>query len=175
MSSPRPWGCFRAVRDSAQEHKVFPTPVGVFLRGLFHQCIQRGLPHARGGVSPCRAMQDPICESSPRPWGCFRSLLKRRPRKLVFPTPVGVFPRLDIFPDGSLSLPHARGGVSQAKRPTALNNLSSPRPWGCFYSTFDTLSELRVFPTPVGVFLSATGTKTLNKSLPHARGGVSLG
>ena len=50
-SSPRPWGCFRGLADSAGNTVVFPTPVGVFLFPGRARQQGQGLPHARGGVS----------------------------------------------------------------------------------------------------------------------------
>tara|TARA_R110000851_G_scaffold86648_3_gene188293 strand:- start:73689 stop:74066 length:378 start_codon:yes stop_codon:yes gene_type:complete len=74
-------------------------------------------------------------------------------RKLVFPTPVGVFPRYETFAWDSIRLPHARGGVSG---------------WGDLFRSYSD-----VFPTPVGVFPSPPMPKQQRPRLPHARGGVS--
>ena len=91
---------------------VFPTPVGVFLDLRAYLAISPGLPHARGGVSPEAETGKVSLASSPRPWGCFRSLLNRHKPQGVFPTPVGVF-LMNIFAENTtFSLPHARGGVS---------------------------------------------------------------
>ena len=71
----------------------------------------------------------------------------------VFPTPVGVFLslRLTIVPPACL--PHARGGVSAVGVHDVIRILSSPRPWGCFYTSGVLSFAESVFPTPVGVFL----------------------
>ena len=50
----------------------------------------------------------------------------------VFPTPVGVFPFVTWAKQIKISLPHARGGVSQKEMLSFDEALSSPRPWGCF-------------------------------------------
>ena len=50
-SSPRPWGCFFLEKYLKSIQDVFPTPVGVFLRGGFGRFGFYCLPHARGGVS----------------------------------------------------------------------------------------------------------------------------
>ncbi|SMG63830.1 conserved hypothetical protein [methanotrophic bacterial endosymbiont of Bathymodiolus sp.] len=52
-----------------------------------------------------------------------------------------------------LSLPHARGGVSDFLRHRFLEVRSSPRPWGCFLNFNLSKDGNGVFPTPVGVFL----------------------
>ena len=51
--------------------------------------------------------------------------------------------------------------------------VSSPRSWGCFFDLQTELQAQGVFPTLVGVFLSATSRTKCMASLPHARGGVS--
>ena len=50
--------------------------------------------------------------SSPRPWGCFQRRKNDGDDVYVFPTPVGVFLNRNAHIGFSLSLPHARGGVS---------------------------------------------------------------
>ena len=113
QSSPRTWGCFRQARTHLQAVGVFPTHVGVFLRLVSLSGISERLPHARGGVS--KLTLDAAIEeaSSPRTWGCFRPGFKAAPYCKVFPTHVGVFPSTDERIRRVLSLPHARGGVSQ--------------------------------------------------------------
>ena len=111
--------------------------------------------------------------SSPRPWGCFWIYRASCEKCGVFPTPVGVF--LWCSPAWNLwtCLPHARGGVSHEAAGGVENDLSSPRPWGCFYRARHAPPIFTVFPTPVGVFLTFMRTRLTLKSLPHARGGVS--
>ena len=53
--------------------------------------------------------------------------------------------------------------------------MSSPRTWGCFSHAVTLLPPGNVFPTHVGVFLSGRIPAQLRSSLPHARGGVSIG
>ena len=73
-----------------------------------------------------------------------------------------------------MGLPHARGGVSIIDGGDIIVVQSSPRPWGCFRSDFDSLNPTAVFPTPVGVFLNYSPFTAFFTCLPHARGGVSL-
>ena len=132
------------------------------------------LPHARGGVSQFKKSLRWQKESSPRPWGCFRAKKEHRASKVVFPTPVGVFPpRPDLF-EATEGLPHARGGVSQTTIIRQMLRRSSPRPWGCFCPVAVACFCSGVFPTPVGVFLRLKLLTVSRKSLPHARGGVSF-
>ena len=70
-SSPRPWGCFYRYHRSSVSGEVFPTPVGVFLVGIWLVISRKSLPHARGGVSGSAVGRANIARSSPRPWGCF--------------------------------------------------------------------------------------------------------
>ncbi|SMG63114.1 conserved hypothetical protein [methanotrophic bacterial endosymbiont of Bathymodiolus sp.] len=50
-SSPRPWGCFSIGSAGKGMPAVFPTPVGVFPASCQNFLSNKGLPHARGGVS----------------------------------------------------------------------------------------------------------------------------
>ncbi len=111
-SSPRPWGCFPVPRLHPPEHRVFPTPVGVFPSSPGHCRPRLCLPHARGGVSTEVTISMRAFWSSPRPWGCFRAIHDLSGRKS--------------------SLPHARGGVSWILAAPRWAKASSPRPWGCF-------------------------------------------
>ena len=70
-------------------------------------------------------------------------------------------------------LPHARGGVSQYQGRAPVFRPSSPRPWGCFAGQSGDGNAVRVFPTPVGVFLCPARDYWTRWRLPHARGGVS--
>ena len=92
---------------------------------------------------------------------------------IVFPTPVGVFPFRPWTYQEWMSLPHARGGVSTGKRVCGHDDESSPRPWGCFPRGAVCWHGSGVFPTPVGVFLTADPFSATLSGLPHARGGVS--
>ena len=71
------------------------------------------------------------------------------------------------------SLPHARGGVSEAMARIFGDLGSSPRTWGCFYLPVFHDGFAGVFPTHVGVFLWPSPKHFPRLSLPHARGGVS--
>ncbi len=151
-SSPRPWGCFWYLAQAAATVMVFPTPVGVFLEEAGSAARAASLPHARGGVSnllhlPCR-----IGWSSPRPWGCFCEARAQKGAPPVFPTPVGVFLSSPGSFEPEAGLPHARGGVSHGKEGTKPGKTSSPRPWGCFQTSWSAGTCPAVFPTPVGVF-----------------------
>ena len=127
--------------------------MGVFLFSGVLPPMALCLPHARGGVSLTVRNDGVHCVSSPRPWGCFLCGIRRKRRRRVFPTPVGVFlkpGRVIIKGEGS-----------------------SPRPWGCFAMQILFISSKPVFPTPVGVFLRWWTTLSRKRGLPHARGGVS--
>ena len=81
-----------AAEERSSAVSVFPTPVGVFLPECHAAHTMPSLPHARGGVSHWCARQESNLLSSPRPWGCFLVRSSPTPAKMVFPTPVGVFP-----------------------------------------------------------------------------------
>ena len=142
---------------------VFPTPVGVFPPPRDRPSRLLRLPHARGGVSFMKSASCLFPWSSPRPWGCFcRSAAVHR-RRVVFPTPVGVFPVQAGWRAAHPRLPHARGGVSAVCGELASSTLSSPRPWGCFQKLCRLGANLQVFPTPT----------SLQKSCRAARAGAA--
>ncbi len=173
-SSPRPWGCFYFSGPGMIPDWVFPTPVGVFLKPRGKVRLEDSLPHARGGVSPVFWIAAVALVSSPRPWGCFWDLGTAPSTLPVFPTPVGVFLAARPWPPDRASLPHARGGVSGGRADSSIFFQSSPRPWGCFCESCKRAREVLVFPTPVGVFPRRNSRRCADRSLPHARGGVSL-
>ena len=144
---------------AAQKKCVFPTPVGVFPIGQKQINQFHSLPHARGGVSPSMQGEWDLDKSSPRPWGCFWPCSCGQAWRLVFPTPVGVFPFGRPATGRRDRLPHARGGVSVPGAALGTPLASSPRPWGCFYHQRYFQDPYHVFPTPVGVFPSSTTGK----------------
>ena len=131
-SSPRAWGCFSYSPLDVFTPEVFPTCVGVFLRGRSVSWMRRCLPHVRGGVSISTAKSLTLDGSSPRAWGCFRSRAGPPAHGSVFPTCVGVFPEASICGTPHPSLPHVRGGVSCSSGRRRVYRWSSPRAWGCF-------------------------------------------
>ena len=70
-SSPRAWGCFPLATGGRYAIVVFPTCVGVFLRGYLLDEEKLRLPHVRGGVSSLSQILVSYIGSSPRAWGCF--------------------------------------------------------------------------------------------------------
>ena len=169
-SSPRTWGCFRRRRWRLAASIVFPTHVGVFLASKYAIVFDRGLPHARGGVSLICIWSFPVAESSPRTWGCFSWANHRCYMNPVFPTHVGVFLRAFCPRSPSPRLPHARGGVSASRPYATAFCQSSPRTWGCFCYSGDPKIGLFVFPTHVGVFLKRRIRSAFGLCLPYARG-----
>ncbi len=171
--SPRLWGCFyRSVVPHAQ-NGVFPTPVGVFLAVAELAGQFLGFPHACGGVSYVGDGFKQAVVFSPRLWGCFFVQREREVGRLVFPTPVGVFPRLATRVYGFNGFPHACGGVSFSWRKSYACPWFSPRLWGCFPFPPATSRNGDVFPTPVGVFLEWQPFLVGMRRFPHACGGVS--
>ena len=102
------------------------------------------------------------------------SELETQVRQMVFPTHVGVFPNWHTARASQSSLPHARGGVSNLADSIVAGATSSPRTWGCFYGSGHSPMGTVVFPTHVGVFLRDPPQEAGGRSLPHARGGVSV-
>ena len=173
LSSPRPWGCFLKLFICLMILSVFPTSVGVFLRKHQRHLSKDSLPHVRGGVSDGIYVCIADARSSPRPWGCFLTILLTSQILLVFPTSVGVFLMQAGRWASERSLPHVRGGVSQWSRQNSSTTESSPRPWGCFPRILIMVYTFLVFPTSVGVFPGWLIARVLHTGLPHVRGGVS--
>ena len=173
-SSPRAWGCFSQGRYVDTCVPVFPTCVGVFLTGGNHECIHRGLPHVRGGVSLRVVTPEVSMGSSPRAWGCFSFDGSACKDLLVFPTCVGVFLSVTSCSRKRRSLPHVRGGVSPNRVHAPVWQRSSPRAWGCFVSHKPAGKASHVFPTCVGVFPMGCPATSPCGRLPHVRGGVSI-
>ena len=173
-SSPRTWGCFHSEQWDGLAREVFPTHVGTCNEEELTSSTDLSLPHARGGVSDLLDGFKAVFQSSPRTWGCFRVKKLEGWGAIVFPTHVGVFPVKRSFLPASRCLPHARGGVSQITITIDKRVGSSPRTWGCFHSHRIPLLFHTVFPTHVGVFLPGRRSKRHTRSLPHARGGVSM-
>ena len=94
-------------------------------------------------------------ESSPHAWGCFLEAKRQEQAREVFPTRVGVFLR-KVFSEAVEAGP-------------------SPHAWGCFPAYPRHYMASCVFPTRVGVFLTSRLVLLLAESLPHTRGGVSIG
>ena len=126
------WGCFHRFDHVYIGERVFPTHVGVFLSYAKYSGMGSCLPHACGGVSLSVVVSRVELWSSPRMWGCFYLAYGERMQGIVFPTHVGVFPRLVKMPIASIGLPHACGGVSVNMVESVLPDGSSPRMWGCF-------------------------------------------
>ena len=153
-SSPHPWGCFHVILLAFRGIWIFPTPVGVFPALTSSGSIHWHLPHTRGGVSSCCLSAAAGRASSPHPWGCFLSAPLLRPAAEIFPTPVGVFPLPPRHRMRRIHLPHTRGGVSRQRLRLIRTGKSSPHPWGCFCEIVSDCHTMRIFPTPVGVFLA---------------------
>ena len=149
---------------------VFPTHVGVFLASKYAIVFDRGLPHARGGVSSSVLSALSFTTSSPRTWGCFRQPALCHCFLPVFPTHVGVFLLQRRSKDWTVRLPHARGGVSMPGTVTRLRPVSSPRTWGCFSNGGYGRLSASVFPTHVGYFKKTINCSILNKKHPYLCG-----
>ena len=163
-------GVFRDILGIIGEKLVFPTHVGVFLDSRTAKMTNKGLPHARGGVSEDGDGGWRRLSSSPRTWGCFSPASTPSSLTGVFPTHVGVFLRAFCPRSPSPRLPHARGGVSASRPYATAFCQSSPRTWGCFHAGHGHETQAGVFPTHVGVFLKRRIRSAFGLCLPYARG-----
>ena len=114
-----------------------------------------------------------IARSSPRPWRCFQETCVRQRIHKVFSTSVEVFPIPAAAAHPDISLLHVRGGVSRMWSRKGRFDLSSPRPWRCFFASRPFWSLDLVFSTSVEVFLPMLRSCVTRSGLLHVRGGVS--
>lgn len=174
MSSPRMWGCFPPSKRLVAGSNVFPTHVGVFPeegRIVFRLSC---LLHARGGVSISTRSRRTRRRSSPRMWGVFLPRRKISARSSRLPHARGGVSNNASKPAAAIRSSHVRGGVSPTSWHRREASWSSPRTWGCFQVKVHRQTLGMVFPTHVGVFLSLCLVRWHSKSIPHARGGVSI-
>ena len=106
--------------------------------------------------------------SSPRVWGSILGVLITNPERTVFPTRMGVYPRLAPCGAAPLCLPHAYGGLSSSKDIWRSPLVSSPRVWGSAVPHARLHDRDRVFPTRTrGLSPEPLRMKEARKSSPH--------
>ena len=75
---------------AVMQKSVVLWPKGLNFEAYISSC---SLPHVSGGVSPPIGYVGERMYSSPHPWGCFTSFVRRSHSGIFFPTSVGVFLR----------------------------------------------------------------------------------
>ena len=131
--------------------RVFPTRVGVDRLHPSPRATSSRFPHARGG-GPHPIGRHPKGRAfSPRAWGWTAYTWPACPRRVVFPTRVGVDRVLAVM------------SKSEKK--------FSPRAWGWTAAAGNVKLIEAVFPTRVGVDLATLPIVPWARSFPHARGG----
>ena len=153
-SSPPAWGCSYAALAVILYPAVFPTCVGVFLRGYELYLKKRSLPHLCGGVPGATELRRRVSQSSPPVWGCSYHAVCRCIRRNVFPTCVGVFPAATRRRGTLSGLPHLCGGCSYRSQGVWVNS--------------------KVFPTYVGMFRRSPRRHQSRSGLPHLCGGIPI-
>ena len=94
LYSPLMWGCFPIWFYFGCLQRVFPTHVGVFPKDKYTKLQKTGIPHSCGGVSSLHSCIISVALYSPLMWGCFFPILCLKKSRIVFPTHVGVFPKV---------------------------------------------------------------------------------
>ena len=124
--------------------------MGKTRQGLQKETQDQKHPHARGEdlVKLVKVAQE--WETSSRPWGrqaedFFNLVVVRN-----IPTPVGKTSRGLIFPFVIAKHPHARGEDTRSASRIALEEETSPRPWGRHSGRCKRKSGFGNIPTPVG-------------------------
>ena len=104
------WGCSPDAHSFAHSAYVFPTYVGMFLRGDCPTAML-SLPHVCGDV-PLSACKTAETKRLPHVCGgCSYGAIENHGRGIVFPTYVGMFPKAEDTTSMRYSLPHACGDV----------------------------------------------------------------
>ena len=170
--SPRPWGCSEETGRATYAESLLPTPVGMFRSRTTRDWKNISSPHARGDVPSWDAETKTWTYFSPRPWGCSFRDRRRRGRRGLLPTPVGMFRRRPTRRRRRCTSPHARGDVPPApKKPIEVPPFS-PRPWGCSGRPAQLAAAMSLLPTPVGMFRRPAQLAAAMSASPHARGDV---
>ena len=89
--SPRLWGCSGRIRSACQLYILFPTPVGMFRSPPARSLPIPSFPHACGDVPSSLSLIVLTSVFSPRLWGCSEPNRGGDIRRVLFPTPVGMF------------------------------------------------------------------------------------
>ena len=170
--SPHAWGWTSNRPIPMASTGVFPTRVGVDRRGVHQRYNLDCFPHTRGGGPP-----------KPTNW---QSLVNRFPHTrgggpqtrplftafcCVFPTRVGVDRPVPRRSQAPIGFPHTRGGGPVRQERCAGPGWFSPHAWGWTCSLRRWAGYRFVFPTRVGVDLSAPSHLPEFPRFPHTRGG----
>ncbi len=108
---------------------------------------------------------------SPHAWGWTFAVERRKIKREVFPTRVGVDRRSLRHCVCTIRFPHTRGGgpMMPVGEETALP--FSPHAWGWTATSSRCVRKRLVFPTRVGVDQCTEAQQRLNGRFPHTRGG----
>ena len=108
--SPHTWGWSFYLESWTTRTLVFPTHVGVILWSSRSSSTGKGIPHTRGGDPKFIGIIFTIFQYSPHTWGWSHTKTCQSLSLGVFPTHVGVIPRLRCEPKASMEYsPHTWG------------------------------------------------------------------
>ena len=170
--SPHAWGCSGDDEPGGEARGVFPTRVGMFRVRRMISSSWCCFPHTRGDVPPAERVFARQERFSPHAWGCSAAREEAADPDRVFPTRVGMFRAARRIRERNDRFPHTRGDVPWASDTLQTAATFSPHAWGCSVLPVCRRRTLRVFPTRVGMFRSATPCAPHSQSFPHTRGDV---
>jgi len=172
--SPRMWGCtLRIVKGQTIDY-VFPTHVGVYLSLPITSSVRVSFPHACGGVPPMADTLVTPLNVFPTHVGVYRVMVVSVTAPNVFPTHVGVYRMCGKPQYIRLGFPHACGGVPYNHSKAEVEEMFSPRMWGCTMKALLWGYLKTVFPTHVGVYRVGRWKSARRIGFPHACGGVPV-
>ncbi len=163
-SSPHPWGTPQANKAPRYLHRFIPTPVGNTGAGLGQSASGAVHPHTRGEHILSMSHPNPICGSSPHPWGTQRHHMWRRSISRFIPTPVGNTALPFRRSSQTTVHPHTRGEHFYCCGCDSFAAGSSPHPWGTPIRAVHREAHRRFIPTPVG------NTSAFSERLNHQCG-----
>ena len=164
------WGWSPRKEAGHNAQLVFPTYVGLIL-GFYSLCLN-GLciPHVCG-VDPntMYSWRVPV-EYSPRMWGWSCTCWDHAKRNGVFPTYVGLILPYSFLNFSQECIPHVCGVDPTDRCHSQDQKQYSPRMWGwsCLQRAGGHGNE--VFPTYVGLILTAGPSRSPTRCIPHACG-----
>jgi len=169
-SSPRLWGTYGRLQDTAVIGRFIPTPVGNMLQKWRVSACDPVHPHACGEHISLWVQYRSVIGSSPRLWGTSEFIPFPGPAPRFIPTPVGNMPYCSIRCAIFAVHPHACGEhtLQECQAVPAIG--SSPRLWGTFKIDRCAAGSPRFIPTPVGNIQHSSPIASLWPVHPHACG-----
>ena len=170
LFSPHAWGWSGDIGSAYRSVRVFPTCVGMVRLHAQFALIGKRFPHMRGDGPACEPIDCRLRQFSPHAWGWSELFAVITAGTPVFPTCVGMVRRKRCFVYQTSSFPHMRGDGPRLPISVYSALGFSPHAWGWSAIPLLGLSNMRVFPTCVGMVRRKDNINLQRKGFPHMRG-----